>query len=50
MSDPPDIIKSVVTEDERKRLISEIARIKETLDSFKYGLNFESFADELFNF
>lgn len=48
MSDPPDIIKSVVTEDERKRLISEIARIKETLDSFKYGLNFESFADELF--
>jgi uncharacterized coiled-coil protein SlyX len=40
--------KSVVNEEERKRLINEIAKIKETLDSFKYGLNFEDFADELF--
>jgi len=40
--------KSIVNEDERKRLISEIARMKEILDSFKYGLNFEDFADELF--
>lgn len=46
MSD--DFTKSVVTEEERKRLISEISRIKEVLDSFKYGLNFEEFADELF--
>ena len=48
MSDNSDFTKSVVTEEERKRLIGEIARIKEILDSFKYGLNFEDFADELF--
>lgn len=48
MSNSGDFTKSVVTEEERKRLISEIARIKEILDSFKYGLNFENFADELF--
>ncbi len=48
MSDPSNFTKSVVTEEERKRLIGEIGRIKETLDSFKYGLNFEEFADELF--
>ncbi len=46
MSD--DFTKSVITEEERKRLISEISKIKEVLDSFKYGLNFEEFADELF--
>jgi uncharacterized protein YhaN len=40
--------KSVVNEEERKRLINEIAKMKEILDSFKYGLNFEDFADELF--
>ena len=39
---------SFIDEEERKRLIMEIARIKEVLDSFKYGLNFEDFADELF--
>jgi len=48
LSDPSDITKSVVNEEERKRLISEIGHIKEILDSFKYGLNFEDFADELF--
>jgi uncharacterized coiled-coil DUF342 family protein len=48
MPNSGDFTKSVVTEEERKRLISEIARIKEILDSFKYGLNFENFADELF--
>ncbi len=40
--------KSIVDEEERKRLISEIGRIKDVLDSFKYGLNFEDFADEIF--
>ena len=40
--------KSTNNEAERKRLVEEIGRIKEVLDSFKYGLNFEEFADELF--
>ncbi|TFG31937.1 hypothetical protein EU528_04845 [Candidatus Thorarchaeota archaeon] len=40
--------KRIVNEEERKRLVSEIGRIKDVLDSFKYGLNFEDFADELF--
>ncbi|MHA1138444.1 MAG: hypothetical protein ACTSSE_18345 [Candidatus Thorarchaeota archaeon] len=40
--------KSIVNEEERKRLISEIGKMKDVLDSFKYGLNFEDFADELF--
>ncbi|NWF96312.1 MAG: hypothetical protein HXY34_09225 [Candidatus Thorarchaeota archaeon] len=40
--------RSVVDEKERIRLIQEIGKIKETLDSFKYGLNFEEFADEIF--
>lgn len=48
MPDMSDITKSVVSEEERKRLIGEIGRIKDVLDSFKYGLNFEDFADELF--
>ncbi|TFG33715.1 hypothetical protein EU527_07060 [Candidatus Thorarchaeota archaeon] len=43
-----DETKSIVNEEERRRLINEIARMKEILDSFKYGLNFEDFADELF--
>ncbi|TFG05824.1 hypothetical protein EU538_11125 [Candidatus Thorarchaeota archaeon] len=38
----------LVDEEERKRLIAEIGRIKDVLDSFKYGLNFEEFADEVF--
>ncbi len=48
MSDARDKMKSVIDEEERKRLISEISRIKDILDSFKYGLNFEDFAEELF--
>ncbi|MHA1770704.1 MAG: hypothetical protein ACTSYL_02860 [Candidatus Thorarchaeota archaeon] len=40
--------KSIIDEKERKRLITEIGRIKDILDSFKYGLNFEDFADEIF--
>ena len=40
--------KSIVNEEERKRLVIEIGNIKGVLDSFKYGLNFEDFADELF--
>ncbi|TFH03925.1 MAG: hypothetical protein E4H14_15790, partial [Candidatus Thorarchaeota archaeon] len=40
--------KSIVNEEERKRLVTEIGKIKDVLDSFKYGLNFEDFADELF--
>jgi len=48
MSGYDDLTKSVVNEDERKKLIHEIGRIKEVLDSFKYGLNFEEFADEIF--
>ena len=45
---PENKSKSVINEAERKRLVEEISRIKEVLDSFKYGLNFEDFADELF--
>ncbi|MBD3158944.1 MAG: hypothetical protein GF309_09170 [Candidatus Lokiarchaeota archaeon] len=41
--------KSIVDEEERKKLIEDIGRMKDTLDSFKYGLNFEEFADEIFN-
>jgi chromosome segregation ATPase len=48
MSGYDDLTKSVVSEEERKKLIHEIDRIKEVLDSFKYGLNFEEFADEIF--
>ena len=48
MVDTSDLTKTVVNEEERKRLINEITRIKEVLDSFKYGLNFEEFADEIF--
>jgi len=40
--------KSIINEAERKRLVEEISRIKDVLDSFKYGLNFEDFADDLF--
>jgi hypothetical protein len=40
--------KSIVNEEERIRLVKEIGQIKDVLDSFKYGLNFEDFADELF--
>lgn len=45
---PENESKSIINEAERKRLVEEISRIKEVLDSFKYGLNFEDFADELF--
>ena len=45
---PENKSKSVINEAERKRLVEEIGRIKEVLDSFKYGLNFEDFADALF--
>ncbi|MEM2141897.1 MAG: hypothetical protein QXQ81_01395 [Candidatus Thorarchaeota archaeon] len=38
----------LVDEKERRRLIQEITHIKDVLDSFKYGLNFEEFADEIF--
>jgi hypothetical protein len=40
--------KSIINEAERKRLVEEIGRMKDVLDSFKYGLNFEHFADALF--
>jgi uncharacterized protein YhaN len=43
-----DKTKNIVNEEERKRLINEIAKMKEILDSFKYGLNFEDFADDIF--
>jgi Rad3-related DNA helicase len=45
---PENKSKSIINEAERKRLVEEIGRIKDVLDSFKYGLNFEDFADELF--
>jgi hypothetical protein len=45
---PKNESKSIINEAERKRLVEEIGRIKDVLDSFKYGLNFEDFADELF--
>jgi hypothetical protein len=48
MSENGDITKGVIGPEERKRLIQEIGQIKDVLDSFKYGLNFEEFADELF--
>ncbi len=48
MSDPSETTKSILSEEERKRLITEIGNIKNILDSFKYGLNFEQFADALF--
>ncbi len=48
MSEHSDESKSIVNEEERRRLITEIGKMKETLDSFKYGLNFEDFANELF--
>ncbi len=48
MSGPSEKTKSIVDEEERKRLISEIAKIQDVLNSFKYGLNFEAFADALF--
>ena len=34
--------------DERKKLIQDIANIKDVLDSYKYGLNFEEFGESLF--
>jgi len=45
MSENP---KSIVNEEERKRLVLEIGKIEDVLDIFKYGLNFEDFAEELF--
>ncbi len=48
MSEFDDITKSIVSEEERKKLIDEISKMKDVLDSFKYGLNFEQFADEIF--
>ncbi len=48
MSNESNRIKSLVSEEERKKLVSEISNIKDILDSFKYGLNFEQFADEIF--
>ncbi|TFG13245.1 hypothetical protein EU537_07110 [Candidatus Thorarchaeota archaeon] len=48
MSDEHSKMKSLVSEEERKKLVREISSIKDILDSFKYGLNFEQFADELF--
>ncbi|TFF94986.1 hypothetical protein EU546_04110 [Candidatus Thorarchaeota archaeon] len=47
MAEPGDR-KGVSNEEERKRLVNEISKIKDVLDSFKYGLNFEEFADSLF--
>ncbi|MHA1769293.1 MAG: hypothetical protein ACTSV3_05515 [Candidatus Thorarchaeota archaeon] len=41
--------ESIINEEERKRLVTEIGKIKDVLDSFKYGLNFEDFADSLFS-
>ena len=49
MSEMGDITKGIIGPEERKRLIKEIGQIKDVLDSFKYGLNFEEFADEVFN-
>jgi uncharacterized coiled-coil DUF342 family protein len=49
MSEDGDVTKGIIGPEDRKRLIQEIGQIKEVLDSFKYGLNFEEFADELFN-
>ncbi|MDF1537769.1 MAG: hypothetical protein P1Q69_02585 [Candidatus Thorarchaeota archaeon] len=40
--------RKIVDPEERKKLIQDIAGIKDTLDSYKYGLNFEEFANELF--
>jgi len=48
MSDSGDTAKRLIDEKERDRLIQEISKIKETLDSFKYGLTFEDFAEEMF--
>ncbi|TXT56044.1 MAG: hypothetical protein BAJATHORv1_30428 [Candidatus Thorarchaeota archaeon] len=48
MVDMSDITKSIISEEERVRLIDEIDRIKKSLDSFTYGLEFEKFADEIF--
>jgi chromosome segregation ATPase len=48
MSEMGDITKGIIGPEERKRLIEEMGQIKDVLDSFKYGLNFEEFADELF--
>jgi uncharacterized phage infection (PIP) family protein YhgE len=48
MSNEGSKIKSLVSEEERKKLVREISHIKDILDSFKYGLNFEQFADEIF--
>ncbi|MBD3407394.1 MAG: hypothetical protein GF411_14855 [Candidatus Lokiarchaeota archaeon] len=48
MVDMSDITKSVISEEERTRLMNEIDRIKKQLDSFKYGLEFEKFAEEIF--
>ena len=47
MSDKDSTAK-IVDPEERKKLIQDIANIKDVLDSFKYGLNFEDFADALF--
>jgi hypothetical protein len=49
MTENGDITKGIIGPEERKRLIKEIGQIKDVLDSFKYGLNFEEFADSLFN-
>ncbi len=38
----------IIDPDERRKLIQDIANIKDVLDSYKYGLNFEEFADALF--
>lgn len=47
MSDKDSTTK-VVDPEERRKLIQDIANIKDVLDSYKYGLNFEEFADALF--
>ncbi len=48
MDYPNPSAQDLVDDKERKRLIDDITRIKDVLDSFKYGLNFEEFADEIF--
>ena len=48
MSDPSETGEKLFDEKERKRLVDELIRIKDVLDSFKYGLEFEKFADALF--
>ena len=48
MSDPSETGEKLFDEKERKRLVDELTRIKDVLDSFKYGLEFEAFADALF--